>query len=228
MSAKYVVIEGADGVGKSTISIKLQKWVESRGINAIHTRHPGSTPFGQEIRRLTKEYKVDPITEALLFAVDNSAFTYQILQPTLAKGIWVIADRNNFISSMAYQIASGCPITDLDQVHDAIPNPPKIDLLIILRADVRTIRNRVAARGGEKNDRFEALMNTDNSYFNKVIKAYDTMLEEPNAGFQHRLSKFVRLTTTVPKAVPRCIGIDANCDEDQVFESVKQAVETIM
>ena len=67
-----------------------------------------------------------------------------------------------------------------------------------------------------------------NSYFNKVIKAYDTMLEEPNAEFQYRLSKFVKLTTTMPKVVPRCIGIDANQDEDQVFESVKQAVETIM
>jgi len=223
---KYVVLEGADGTGKTTMSGRLQAWLQRQGINTLCTRHPGSTPFGQEIRRLTKTYSVDPITEALLFAVDNSNFTHQLLKPSLEKGTWVIADRNNFISSLAYQIASGCSISDLDRVHDCIQAPPKMDLLIILRADASTVHNRIVSKD-DKSDKFEKLMGDNHNYFLSVMKAYDMMLDERDEEFQLRLSKFVRLTTTTPTSVPRCIGVNANRDVDQVFASVCDAVSAL-
>jgi len=228
MSGKYIIIEGIDGSGKTTMSERLEMWLADQDVPSRYTRHPGATSFGGEIRRLTKEYDLDPITEALLFAVDNSAFTHQILRPNLADGTWIIADRSNFISSLAYQIASGCSIDDLDRVHDAIPSPPKADLLIILRANPDVVKSRVMGRGGVGKDRFEQKMNEDRTYFSKVAKAYDMMLDEPNKEFQHRLSKFVNLTTTTPHPVPRCLGIDANRSEDEVFASIVETVKPLL
>lgn len=226
---KYIVLEGADGVGKTTMSTRLRDWLSNNGNYAIYTRHPGSAgKFGEEVRRLTKEYQVDPITEALLFAVDNSAFTAQILKPNIADGTCVIADRSNFISSLAYQIASGCSLSELDRIHDAIPDPPKMDLLIILRASADTIKDRVKSRGDQqKDDRFEYLMSKDPTYFQKVTNAYDTMLDNTSKDFVRRMSKFVKLTTTTPYPVPRCIGIDANKDPDSVFSDICDTVEPL-
>ena len=63
-------------------------------------------------------------------AADNNAFIELVLKPALAAGVWVIADRSNYISSLAYQIQSGTTLDELNKIHDAThPNPPKADMM---------------------------------------------------------------------------------------------------
>lgn len=228
---KFIVLEGPDSTGKTTMSQRLAKWLqESAGIDAVWTRHPGATATGKELRKLIVEshHPIDPHTRGLMFAADNSAFIHEVLQPKLAAGTWVIADRSNFISSMAYQIADGATFDALDKIHDATAagGSPPIDLLMIFRASFETIQRRLALRPeSEKSDSYQKKL-ADRKYFDKITNAYASMMEEQST----RLLKFVRPAKSefTPANTPRCLYIDANGEQDDVFAAIKEAVKTVM
>lgn len=208
---KWFICEGTDGVGKSTVSHLIADWLNSMGIATLYTRHPGSTNIGAELRKVIKEStaKIDARTEALIMAADNSAFLTQILEPALERGDWVIADRNNFISSLAYQTASGCALGDLDAVHAAThSNPPKADILFIFTASREILDQRKSTRGLAKRDNFE---DRGNDYTARVMEAYNSLKDSP------RLLKFIKSDGFVPNVKI----IDASKPLHEVVEAVK-------
>jgi dTMP kinase len=101
----FVVLEGGDGVGKSTQLDLLCAWLEARGERVVRTFEPGDTAIGRQIRRLV----LDPTTgelsrraEALLYAADKAQHVDAVVRPALAQGAIVICDR--YVDSMiAYQ-----------------------------------------------------------------------------------------------------------------------------
>lgn len=229
---KFIVLEGADNTGKSTIATLLSEWLTKEGISNEITRHPGSTPLGKELRKVVKNEKVSipPIAEGLIMAADNNAFIELILKPSLAAGTWIISDRNNYISSMMYQIQSGTSWEDLDNIHKAThPNPPKIDILFILRAsdDDRKVRKGLKAGASEhfnehgKHDRFE---DRGSSYNEGVAKSYDRLMEE-----QHeRLLKFVEHTVEFKDLTPYVFYIDASKSIGTVLDSIIETIRTLL
>jgi len=229
LTGRYIIVEGVDCSGKTTMSRRLAEYLEEKGIKTLLTIHPGATPAGQRIRSIVKDPDIhlDKLTEALLFGADNSAFIHQVLIPNLNEGTWVIADRNNFISSLAYQIASGCKLDELDRIHDTINNPPKADLLLILRVGQELAFDRRRRRGMEK-DRFEDRMTSGSEYYTKVSEAYDEMIDRNDLEFEKRLLKFVHTTTTTPRPVPRCLGVNASRSSDHVFKQIVDAVSPLL
>jgi len=212
MAGRFIVFEGVDGCGKSTQARRFVDWLNMTGKRAIYTRHPGATLIGAELRGLTAGREVDANTKALLFAADNSAFINQILIPHLGSDTWVIGDRNNFISSLAYQIADGCSLLQLEHIHAATcTDPPKIDALLIFSVTPEVATARRASRSQEGKDIYEDKMNR-REYFSRVALAYDTMASGDPHGW---LPKFVR---------SKPIAINGDRPEDEVFESVKIAI----
>jgi len=208
---KFIVFEGVDSTGKTTISTMIQKWLNEIGITSVFTKHPGSTAVGLELRQILKHspHPINANAQALLFAADNSMFINQILEPELDKGNWVIGDRNNFISSMAYQIASGCSMEELDKVHDATLQTTKIDLLFIFNCSWKETKRRKQTRGQEQRDRYE---DQGKDYFDKLASCYARILED-----NVRLKKFLKN----PKAI---YSIDANQPINRVFSAVKDGI----
>lgn len=218
MSGKFIVLEGIDNSGKTTVSKEITKWLKTEyDINALTTRHPGSTPVGQEIRKLLKSspHPINANAQALLFAADNSMFMHQILEPALARGDWVIGDRNNFISSLAYQIASGCSWQELDLVHAATSKIAKIDLLLVFRCSWEESQRRRTLKGLKEPDRYE---DAGKQYFEKLLSCYDQLLETQEL----RLSKFVERGKN---QALNCRYIDANQPLVMVIKSVKSYIK---
>jgi len=220
-----ICIEGCDGSGKSAIVIELAKWIANEiGIKTINTRHPGSTLLGAELRRIIadRELGVDHQARALLFAADNAAYISTILIPKMKDDYCVVADRNNFISSFAYQIADGCSLDILKKIHSATYNldlVPKIDILFILRVSYETAVNRREERSSiEKAEHFEKKM-MSHSFFNRVSCAYDDL---PN--HLEWLLKFVKAKGDTPHIV----YIDANRTFDIVLHDVKEAIRPLL
>lgn len=229
---KYIVLDGPDGGGKSTIAKQLVEWFQKKtSIQTVYTRHPGSTLIGRELRQLiaNPDLHVDPQTRALLFAADNSSFITNILKPKLEQGTWIISDRNNYISSLAYQIADGCSLDQLDKIHAAtypIKELPKIDLLLIMQTDYKTAYERRAVRSAsEKSETYEKKM-ADQTYFNKIANAYNTLVEKHS----DRLLKFVHSTKSeiVPIETPRCLYIDATRSAEEVFADTEEAIKSVL
>lgn len=213
---KFIVFEGIDNSGKTTVASAIKEWLQTRSkINAVLTKHPGSTPIGYEVRQLLKHspHDINPNAQALLFAADNSLFIHQILLPSIKQGQWVIGDRNNFISSIAYQIASGCSFDELDQVHAATLSPPeaKIDILFIFRCSWEETQRRRQQKGLQPVDRYE---DQGKDYFNKLVNTYETLLETQT----DRLNKFVRHPQ-------HCYYIDATRPLPEVISEVQSRIK---
>lgn len=100
---KYLVFEGNDGSGKSTIA---QEIYERLPEPKIYTKEPGSPhlQFCQNIRQIIihgKEQNLDDITYAHLFYADAYEHLTKIVEPALMRGEWVVSDRS-VLSNKAY------------------------------------------------------------------------------------------------------------------------------
>ncbi len=101
----FVTIEGPEGSGKSSVTKEVAARLEKEGFEVVLTREPGGTPIAEQIRNviLDKENtKMDPVTEALLYAASRRQHLVEKVWPLTKEGKIVISDR--FIdSSLAYQ-----------------------------------------------------------------------------------------------------------------------------
>lgn len=109
MIARFITLEGGEGVGKSTQVKALASALGQRGLDVVTTREPGGSEGAEAIRELLlggDEARWTVHTEALLFAAARADHVAKTIRPALAAGKWVIADR--FLdSSLAYQGAAG-------------------------------------------------------------------------------------------------------------------------
>ena len=114
----FITIEGPEGSGKSSVTKKVAEMLERDGEEIVMTREPGGTPIAEQIRNviLDKENtKMDPMTEALLYAASRRQHLVEKVWPLSKEGKIVISDR--FIdSSLAYQ--GGARGLGIDRIYD--------------------------------------------------------------------------------------------------------------
>lgn len=108
---KFIVLEGIEGAGKSSMCMNIKKNLKNFGIKEIIiVREPGSTPISEKIRKLIKYdncfNNINFKTEILLLYAARIQLVESVIKPALKKGIWVISDRYN-LSCLAYQ-GLGC------------------------------------------------------------------------------------------------------------------------
>lgn len=138
-----ITIEGIDGTGKTTLALHLKERLTD--LDPVFTREPGATWVGEQVRRAINE-RMDPITEALLFAADHAAHLAKVIRPALEQGRIVISDR--YIDSrFAYQSITleGIvrePRTWLRQLHDGWTIMPDRTFLLLLPVEVAMERLR--------------------------------------------------------------------------------------
>lgn len=105
MSGQFVVLEGIDGVGKTTQVALLSSWLAAEGVPHIVVREPGGTALGEAIRELVlgrTELDVPPVSELFLLLAARAALVLDVVSPALREGQLVLADRFA-LSTLAYQ-----------------------------------------------------------------------------------------------------------------------------
>ncbi len=101
----FITFEGPDGSGKTTQARRLVEYFQSRGLPVLHTREPGGTAIGEQIRNVilsTHNLSIRHETEALLFSAARAQIVAELIRPALAAGKIVVCDRYAD-STMAYQ-----------------------------------------------------------------------------------------------------------------------------
>ena len=104
MRGLFISVEGIDGAGKSTHVDFISRYLKDKGYEVVTTREPGGTVLGEKIRDLLlhNDEEIHRITELLLMFASRQQLIAELIEPNLAKGVCVIADR--FIdASIAYQ-----------------------------------------------------------------------------------------------------------------------------
>ena len=105
MAGIFIVLEGGEGSGKTTIANYLVKRLSSEGYDVMYTREPGGVKISEEIRNIILDVNntdMDPRTEALLYAASRRQHLVEKIIPALEADKIVICDRY-IDSSLAYQ-----------------------------------------------------------------------------------------------------------------------------
>jgi dTMP kinase len=175
---RFITFEGIDGAGKSTHIAPFAALLEAQGRRVVITREPGGTELGEQLRELTLNQTMAPITELLLVFAARAEHLATKIRPALARGEWVVCDRFTD-STFAYQ-GSGRGIgTDRVRILERLVHPdlqPDHTFLFDL-SPAEAARRRAAARTA---DRFEA---EDLQFFERVRSGYLERAQESAGRF---------------------------------------------
>lgn len=135
----FVVIEGIDGTGKSTLSRRLATKIElATDRKCMVTHEPSSGPLEHYIRNAFKNPDTELLSAedmATLFTADRVIHMHEKVRPALATGKIVICDRHK-LTTLAYQQVSGCDVDKLKMLCD-IPKPnPTLTILLDMPAEL--------------------------------------------------------------------------------------------
>ena len=167
----FITLEGIEGVGKSTHLEFIRQLLQASGVaNVVLTREPGGTPLAESIRHILLSHHDEtllPETELLLLFAGRAQHIHHLIEPSLARGEWVICDR--FVdASFAYQGAGrGIPDDFIRLLEQWIVKAVMPDLTFLFDAPVTQALSRI--RNRDRLDRFEA---EAEQFFQRVRECY--------------------------------------------------------
>jgi dTMP kinase len=170
MSGKFITLEGGEGAGKSTVLQAVRDLLSKRDLDVVVTREPGGTPAGEAIRSVLLDPALRGMcaeTELLLMFASRAQLVRETIQPALAAGRWVLADRFTD-ASFAYQGGGrGQPLARIEDLENWAAAGLKPDLTLLLDVPVAEGLKRANGRGAA--DRIEM---ENAAFFERVRGAY--------------------------------------------------------
>jgi dTMP kinase len=169
---KYIVLEGPEGVGKTTQLQELASRLQSAGLPVRLLREPDSQSdlTARAIRQLTQDprYPMNTRTEVLLYNAARSQ-SLEVIKKSVEQGIICLVDRN-YLTTLALQYYGRGDVPDYQTINTIINfavNDVEPDLCIVLDAPVPVLRERTASRyHGERFD------NLDDAFLERVRAGY--------------------------------------------------------
>lgn len=209
---RLISFEGLDGAGKSTQMGMLEHWLEELHVPFIHTREPGGTTLGKEIRQLLlnrPELAIVALAEAFLFQADRAQHFATLVIPALQEGNVVLTDRC-FDASIAYQgYARGLDIALIEHLSLLATQGYKPDLTILLDLDPSEVHYR-----------------TDIAHDQRGTREGRTRFDTEAEGFHQRVQEgFHALARAYPERIK---VIDASRTPEEIHREIIGLVQTLL
>ena len=157
MTGKFITVEGIEGAGKTTCMQVVTEVIEHQGINAIHTREPGGTVLGEDLRSLLLGHKHTDMSddaELLMMFAARAEHIAQKIQPALDDGKWVLCDRFTD-ATYAYQgYGRRIPLEKIAGLENWVQGELRPDLTLLMDLPVEVGMERAGKRSAP--DRFES------------------------------------------------------------------------
>ena len=208
LMGKLIVIEGMDGVGRSTQTNLLRKWLEKNGFAVSDTglrRSPLTQPGLDEAK---KGHTLTPTTLSLFYATDFADRLENQIIPALKAGFFVLSDRY-FYSIIARDVVRGADPRWARNIYQFALVP---DLVIYLRADVASLVTRIVhGRGFNYWESGMDVIKSDNLY-DSFVEYQSRMIEQFD-----NLAKEFNFTT-----------IDANRSVQEIFADLRRAIRPLL
>lgn len=172
MTGKYIVIEGPEGVGKTTQILEIARRLQAAGLPVRTLREPDSQSdlTARAIRQLTQDprYPMNTRTEVLLYNAAR-AQSLEVIKQSVAQGVVCLVDRN-YLTTLAIQYYGRGDVPDYATINSIIKfavGDMEPDLCIVLDAPASTLKERAAHRGA--GERFD---NLDEKFLERVRSGY--------------------------------------------------------
>lgn len=178
---RLIVLEGTDGVGRSTQITLLKRWLESSGIAVYDTGLTRSNLAGRHLREARAGHTMGATTQALFYATDFADRLQNEMIPALRAGYVVLTDRYVY-SLIARAAVRGLGPQWLRQVYGFAVKPSAV---YYLKIDLPALMPRVLASGGfdfweagadyiASNDLFDCFMQHQTA----LLQEFDRMTDE--------------------------------------------------
>jgi dTMP kinase len=181
---KLIVLEGTDGVGRSTQAELLKNWLAVEGYGAILTEWKSSELIFRVIDKAKSKNALNTITFSLLYATDLADRLNNLILPALRAGLVVIADRY-YYTAFARDVVRGADPAWVRKLYGFAVEP---DLIFYLKMPLESLLRRIiTTRGGL--DFYESGrdigMSTDlyqsfKLYQSQILFEYEHMVSEYN------------------------------------------------
>lgn len=172
MRGKYIVLEGPEGVGKTTQLMELAQRLRSAGLPVRTLREPDSQSdlTARTIRHITQDprYPLNTRSEVLLYNAAR-AQSLEIISRSVEQGIYCLVDRN-YLTTLAIQYYGRGDVPDYETINNIISfavGGVEPDLTILLDAPVPVLRERLKDRYSA--ERFD---NLDDEFLERVRAGY--------------------------------------------------------
>lgn len=169
---KYIVLEGPEGVGKTTQLALLAEKLQKAGLPVRLFREPDSQSSltARAIRQLTQDprYPMNTRTEVLLYNAARSE-SLEVIRRSTEQGVICLCDRN-YLTTLAIQYYGRGDVPDYQTINSIIQfavGGTEPDLCIVLDAPVSILKTRVGGR--YQGERFD---NLDDAFLDRVRAGY--------------------------------------------------------
>jgi dTMP kinase len=208
LPGKIIVIEGTDGVGRSTQIALLKPWLEQQGRAVVDTGMTRSDLAGKGIKQAKEGHTLGRITLTLFYATDFADRLEREIIPALRAGFVVLTDR------YIYSLLARALVRELDPVwvRNLYSFAVKPDAVFYLRIGVEDLIPRVVFSTGF--DYWESGMDlhpSEDMY--ESFRKYQTGL----------LSQFDKLAEEYRFEV-----IDATQDIRTIFDHLKRGISRVL
>jgi dTMP kinase len=168
----FVVFEGIDGSGKTTIMEMLANQLLKQEIEIIALREPSNSSFGQKIRNLAETHdSIPPEYELSLFIEDRKWDVEHNIKPALQAGKVVLLDRY-YLSTACYQAVRGFDMQKIIAVNQEFAPIP--DITIIIDVEVNTAISRI-----KRHRQFQSRLFEKESFLHQVRANYLSFKDQP-------------------------------------------------
>lgn len=216
-SGKLIVIEGTDGVGRSTHTALLRSWLEARGHAVIDTGMTRSVLAGRGLKEAKTGTTLGRLTMQLFYATDFADRLENEMLPALRAGFVVLTDRYIY-SAIARAVVRGVDARWIRSVYGIALVPDLILYLRVRRAEELVSR---VLNSGRKFDYWESGMdlNLGEDFYDSFVKyqarllrEFDRMAGEYGFRVVDASRPVRRVAADLRRAVARVIDVDEVAD----------------
>jgi len=208
LTGKLIVLEGTDGVGRSTQISLLKPWLENRGHAVLVTGMTRSALAGEGIKRAKEGHTLSGYSLSLFYATDFADRLENEMIPALRAGFVVLTDRYVF-TLMARSIVRGA---DPDWIREVFTFALKPSVVYYLRTQIEHLIPRALHSTGF--DYWESGMD---------LRLGETMFDSFVEYQTRLLAQFDAMTDAFKFEV-----IDATKSIEQVFEDLHTRIVQIL
>jgi dTMP kinase len=181
LKGKLVVVEGPDGVGRSTHIELLKEWLQAKGHAVLDTGMTRSVLAGKGLKAAKEGHTLGGIAMSLFYATDFADRLEHAMLPALRAGFVVLTDRYTY-SLMARATVRGADPQWVRRVYEFALKP---DVVVYLRATVEDLVTRVVQTSGFNywesgmdlrlgEDLYDSFV----AYQTRLIAEFDSMADE--------------------------------------------------